>query len=899
MAEQERQKFADRAWHAMDLDEVLSHLRTTVAHGLTEHDVSERKARHGPNALPAQKTPSLLSRLVLQFKDPTVMALLVAALIAVALGWNETGGVLHRFGDAIAIALITVLNAVISLVQEGRAVKALRSLEELKAERARVRRSAKHAYISAEELVPGDVVLVDKGERVPADLRLVHSSDLSALEAVLSGESEPVDKDHAQVHATDQPLAERSNMLFSGTLVARGRAEGIAVATGPQTEFGRLAVLLGTIESPTTPLQLRLRRFGSLLVVACLGLGVLVTLLGLLRHQAPLSVLLLTGISLAVAAVPEGLPAITTVVLAMGVQRMASRNAIVRHLSAVEALGGAHIICTDKTGTLTEGRMRTRHIFTPEGEYVFDGKHCYEPDALGAPLGIVPDDLSLVLRLARNVLGAHQSESGSIEGDPTDVALLELGVALNAPGSRVLWELPFTSDRKRASVCIEDEGGACLLVHGAPERVLEKCSRTFARHGTRDLSSADHAAIHKRLDAFAAQGFRMLGLAQKSLAATTTSSSASDAEVALTFIGLVALRDPPREEVPRALQHAALAGVRTVMITGDHPRTALAIAHEIGLDVSAENVATGPDIEALSEADLKVRAEHVRVIARATAVTKLRFVKALRSLGHVVAMTGDGVNDAPALKAATIGVAMGKVGTEVARDAADLVLTDDNYATIVAAIEEGRGIFANIRRFIAFLLTANAGLTLTVLGAAVLGWPPALLPTQILWINLITNGLPALALGMEPISEDLMKRRPERHSIVNGGDTVSLLVNGVWMGALGLFVFDFYQGHSVALAQTMTFTVMALGPLFFAFASRSKEHTLFELGLFSNPRLCGAFAVALGLQALALFVPGLKEVFHTTPPSWTDMAVACAAAASCWVIGEAQKKIAPRALKAK
>jgi Ca2+-transporting ATPase len=878
----------------MDLAEVESHLRTTISHGLTQHEVDERRSHHGPNALPAQKTPSMAARLIAQFKDPTVMALLVAALIAVALGWNEQGGLLHRFGDAIAIGLITVLNAVISLVQEGKAEKALRSLEELKALRARVRRSAKHASVAAEELVPGDVVLVDKGDRVPADLRLVHSSDLSASEAVLSGESEPVDKSHDEVHAPDRPLAERSNMLFSGTLVARGRAEGIAVATGAQTEFGRLAVLLGTIESPTTPLQQRLRRFGSILVVACLGLGVLVVVLGLLRHQAPLSVLLLTGISLAVAAVPEGLPAITTVVLALGVQRMASRNAIVRRLSAVEALGGANIICTDKTGTLTEGRMRARQIFTPAGEYVFDGKYCYEPDALGAPLGAIPEDLSLVLRLGRNVLGARISESAEgFEGDPTDVALLELGVVSGAPGCHVLWELPFTSDRKRASVCIEEgDGRACVLVHGAPERVLEKCSRISPPDGTRELSSADREAIQRKLETFAAQGFRVLGMAQRTLEGHATYSSADEAEIELTFIGLVALRDPPREEVPRALRQAAHAGVHTVMITGDHPRTALAIAHEIGLGVSPENVATGPDIEALSEEALRERCEHVRVIARATAATKLRFVRALRAKGHVVAMTGDGVNDAPALKAATIGVAMGKVGTEVARDASDLVLTDDNYATIVAAIEEGRNIFANIRRFIAFLLTANTGLTLTVLGAALLGWPPAILPTQILWINLITNGLPALALGMEPISEDLMKRRPERHNIVQRSDVVSLLVNGVWMGVLGLFVFDFYRAQSLALAQTMTFTVMALGPLFFAFASRSKERSLFELGVLSNPRLCGAFAVALGLQGLALFVPGLTEVFHTVRPSLSNIAVACAVASSCWLVGEAQKKVA-------
>jgi Ca2+-transporting ATPase len=897
MERQAATRAGQRPWHALSVKEVAQALSTSVEEGLSHEEAQSRRLLHGANVLPTAPRTTLLERIIAQFTDVTVAALLVAAAIAVVLGLGETGSFLARFGDALAIGIIATLNAVIGLVQEGKAERALRSLEDLSTPRAIVRREGLRHEVSAHELVPGDVVLIDKGERIPADLRLLHASDLTVTEAELTGESEPVEKRHDESHDPERPLAERSNMTFSGTLVARGRAEGIVVATAAHTEIGRLATLLGSVKSPVTPLQVRLQKFGLWVVAASLVSGALVFGVGLLREQASLGVLALTGISLAVAAIPEGLPAITTIVLALGVQRMAGRHAIVRKLAAVEALGSADVICTDKTGTLTENRMRVRRLRTLVGSYSLEDREgrlvlSAEAQAAEATPGVEGRDVASMARIARAARGAHYSEATrTITGDPTDRALLELAMALGAEAPQdIVAEIPFNTDRKRASVCVTEGTNVRVFSHGAPERVLEHCSRVLDPSGAeRPLGERDEAWLHQTVEQWASQGLRVIALAERLLEAPLATYTADSVETELTLVGLVALSDPPRAEVPEALANASLAGLRTIMITGDHPRTAAAIAREIGLSAPEGSVTTGPELEALSDAELLERVESVRVIARATAEVKLRFVDALRARGHIVAMTGDGVNDAPALKAASIGVAMGRQGTDVARDASDLVLMDDNYATIIAAVEEGRIIFANIRRFVTFLLSINTGLVLAVFTASVLGWPPLLLPIQILWINLITNGLPALALGMEPARENPLRDGPKRESLVRREDMVLLLRSGIWMAALGLGTFWLFRAADPAYARSMTFTVLSISPLFHALSSRSQKLSLFALGVFGNYRLWGAFGAALVLQALALYVPALHEVFHTAPPSLGDLAVALGIASSSLVLGEVDK----------
>ncbi len=616
------------------------------------------------------------------------------------------------------------------------------------------------------------------------------------------------------------------------------------------------------------------------MVAGCGAISVVVFAVSWLRLGTGLGFAILTAVSLAVAAIPEGLPAVTTIVLALGVQRMAKANALVRRLSAVETLGSADVICTDKTGTLTQNRMTVRRSWAG-GRSFDDGSG--ESAVLGA-----------LLRACAHAPGVRVSKSGELEGDPTDLALVVHAQKLGISPGEVLHSLPFDRERRMATVIVGRGDTFSGLAHGAPEAVLECASRQMDESGeTRPLTDADRIRLHEVIDEFARSGLRVIALAEKEgpLPAEDGRGALVDAfERDMTLLGFVGIADPPRPEVSVALSRAARAGVRTVMITGDHPLTAEAIGREIGMIQGSAEVATGSELEKLSSEALGERIETIRVVARATAQNKLSLVQALRARGHVVAMTGDGVNDAPAIKAASIGVAMGKGGTDVTREAADMVLLDDNYATIVRAIEEGRIVYSNIKRFIVFLFSANAGLVLAVFVAAALGWPPILTPTQILWINLITNGLPALALGMEPVHLDPMRDPPRSAgaTFLSTSEVAWILGYGALMAALGLVVFHF-AAEDLVRARTATFTVLAFAPLFHAQSCRSRRESLFRLGIFSNYRLVGALGAALGFQAIALYVPALQGVFQTVALPVGELGFLLGISALILVAGELEK----------
>jgi P-type Ca2+ transporter type 2C len=917
------------SWHALGIEEVLDRLGANAESGLEPNEAARRAREVGPNALEQKPGPGALRQFLRQFTDVTVLALIAAAAIAIVMALIHRGhaGPLERFGDAIAIGLIVVMNAVIGFAQERRAASALRALSDMTAPSAEVLRGGEAVTVPASGLVPGDVVLLKQGDRVPADVRLIEETDFSATEAALTGESNASRKDTLGVLPDDTPLADRSNMAFMGTHVATGRARAVVVATAMATELGRIAGMLSEVETPETPLQRELRRFGLYVVIGCAAVGALVFVIGLWRFHESLRFVLLTAVSLAVAAIPEGLPAITTVVLALGVQRMARRHALVRRLAAVETLGAAHVICTDKTGTLTQNRMVVRRLWVDGRTFLVEGELAGEggqlADAPSARLvGAEPDEepsptsgrrvpLTELLVASGFAPGASVVESQgarSVRGDPTDAALLTLHEAYRGTvghDHEPLSEVPFDGQRKMATVVVRTRGqGLRGYTHGAPERILEHARAVLDENGRERALDADEVArLHELIDDWAGAGLRVLALARRDTEADDLPRDRAGLvqryERELTLIGFVGIADPPRPEARAAVETAKRAGVRTVMITGDHPLTARAIGSELGLIEPDGEVLSGSEIDRMSDDELERHARHVCAVARATAHNKLRLVQTMTRSGDVVAMTGDGVNDAPAIKAASIGIAMGRTGTDVAREAADMVLADDNYATIVAAVEEGRIIYSNIKRFIVFLFAANAGLVFAVFIAAMLGWPPILTPAQILWINLITNGLPALALGMEPVHLDPMLEPPRSRSapLVDRGELRWLLGYGAWMAALGLGAFGWCLAHAgggltyfeLERARTLTFTVLAVSPLFHALNSRSHTRSVFALGFWSNWRLLGSFAVAAALQAVAVYVPIVEIVFGTRALSALELGVALGLSSTVWIAGELVK----------
>jgi Ca2+-transporting ATPase len=870
------------AWHAQPTDAIAEDLGSNLQHGLRGEEAARKLAQEGPNELRKGKPVSMLGILAAQFNSLVIWVLIGSASVSIAL---------DELADGVAILAIVVLNAIIGFSQEYRAERAAAALARMTAPRARVVRDGHAVITSAAEVVCGDILLLEAGDLVAADARLIEASRFRTNEAPLTGESQPVAK-QPEICAAETPLADRHNMVFLGTAVVNGSGRAIVVATGMDTEVGHIATLLETAAAQQTPLQRRLDQVARRLLWVSFGIVGLVFVLGLLRSSDSFE-LFLSAVSLAVAAIPEGLPAAVTVALALGVQRMARRNALVRRLPAVEILGCAQVICTDKTGTLTVGEMTARRLVTSEGMYKVSGEGYATEGTFfinGAERFV--DEDALLFNLLRSAAACNDAELGQkdgrpmVVGDPTEGALLVAaakgGITREAIESEMprIAVLPFDSDRKRMTVVRDMDGQELAFVKGAPEVLLDRCTHIMTDQGARDLTEGDRARILEANRFMANDALRVLAVATRSLGPFDPDLRAlpSEAELEgdLTLLGLVGLQDPPRAEAREAIQKCRRAGIKIVMITGDHPDTARAIGRELGILERGNEVIVGADLDRMSAEDLQARVDGIAVYARVTAEHKLRIVRAWKSHGTVVAMTGDGVNDAPALKEASIGIAMGVTGTEVTKEAASIIVTDDNFASIIAAVEEGRGIYDNIGKTLAYLLAGNTAELAVMLVAAVMGWPLPLLPLHLLWINLVTDGLPALALATDPIEPNVLTRppRPPQGQLIDRDFLKLTALTGCLtaLTALAAFAYEFYLDEGLDHARDAAFTALVIAELMRSFGARSNVLTVWQVGLFSNMRLFLIVAASFALQLAIHHIPALQTLFSIGPISLAECA---------------------------
>jgi Ca2+-transporting ATPase len=819
-------------YHLLPISEILE-LFNTSSKGLYVAEAEERLKQYGKNELTEKEGISIFVLLLHQFKDVMVIILLLAAAISFAVG---------DFKDAIVILIIVMLNAIIGFVQEFRAEKAMKALKKMSAFNATVRRGGNIAELAATELVPGDVIILEAGMSVPADVRLIETYSLKVEEASLTGESNAVEKNTDEITLENSPLGDRFNMAYKSTIVTYGRGEGIVVATGMSTEIGRIAQLLQEDETKT-PLQKRLADFGKKLSFVVIFICVIIYSAGLLRGEDPIR-MLLTAISVAVAAIPEALPAVITISLALGAKRMVRKNALIRKLPAVETLGSVTYICSDKTGTITQNKMTVMDCWI-------------SPKASTYKEFSVEQLLLLSMELNHDVI---ENKDKQLKGDPTEVALVEYTRKNKSYDPKWLtnfkrhYELPFDSVRKRMTTIYPLGEQFLIVTKGAVENIISNC---------RDANVEE---INEATEKFAQQGKRVLAYASKLVDALPKTISIESIETNLNFIGLVAMIDPPREEVIQAIADCHMAGITPVMITGDHPITAKAIASETGiLRFKTDRVITGAELANFTEEEFDKEIAYIKVYARVSPEQKLNIVKALQKKNHFVAMTGDGVNDAPALKRANIGIAMGITGTDVSKEAAHMILLDDNFASIIKAVREGRRIFDNIRKFIKYTMTSNSGEVWTIFLAPLIGLPIPLLPIHILWINLVTDGLPGLAFAAEDAEDDILKRPPRKtdESIFGGGVGIHILWVGLLMGAICIGT----QGWALHVGNdkwmTMVFTVLSLSQMGHAMAIRSNWKSLFSQGIFGNKQLVGAVLLTLGLQMAVIYVPFLQDIFRT------------------------------------
>ncbi len=869
---------AQPVWHALSLDDALRVVDSRLG-GLTSAEAAKRLRRDGPNVLARADRRSTFQLFLAQYRDFMILVLIAAALVAALLG--ETN-------EAIAIVAIVLLNGLLSFTQEYRAERALKALEQMAAPNASVRRDGRATSIPVADIVRGDVVLLEAGSIVPADLRLSETVWLRIDESTLTGESQPVEKDVAACTEASTVLGDRRDLAYQGTVVAAGRGAGVVFATGMATELGRIAGLLSRTIEVKTPLERKLASFGRRLALIVLAICAGLFLLGLGRGDELLPTFM-TAVSLAVAAIPEALPAVVTITLAIGAHRMAGVHALIRKLSAVEALGSVTTICSDKTGTLTANRMQVDELHC-------DGETRREPGGRST--------WTVLLRgLALNN-DCERSADGSVTGDPTEIALDDAARRAGFAREDVerefsrLVELPFDSERKSMTTLHRDPaGGFVSFTKGASEVVLGRATRILTESGPVPLARAEAASIAERM---AAGGLRVLALATRSWSEMPSASTPEILERDLTLVGLVGLLDPPRAEARDAVEMCRSAGITPIMITGDHPLTARAIASRIGFPSEKDALVLGADLAALGEDGMRERVRSARVYARVAPEQKLAIVRALQDEGEVIAMTGDGVNDAPALKQADIGVAMGITGTDVAKEASAMIVLDDNFASIVDAVREGRTIYDNIRRFIRYMLTTNAGEIWTVAAAPLLGLPVPLLPAQILFVNLVTDGLPAIALAMEPPEADVMRRppRPPHEGILARGLGLQVLWVGLLIGILSLGTQAIALGAERERWQTVVFAVLCLCQLWNVLAVRSESQSLLAIGMLSNKPLVAALAATLLMLLAVLYVPALNRLFQTRPLSASELCFAILVSSTVFLAVEVEKWIRRRQLPA-
>ena len=839
-------------WYKKSKNEILQELDVDEKNGLSSTEALRRLEKYGKNKLETKKKKTLFKQFLSQLKDVMIYILIIAAIISAFLG---------EISDALIILLVIIINAVIGVIQESKAEKALDALKELSTPKALVKRDGSLKEILSEDIVPGDIVIIDAGRYIPGDLRLIDTANLKIEESAFTGESVPSEKDASFLPDKEIPIGDQNNMAFMSTLATYGRGVGVVVGTGMNTEIGKIAKMIEQEENDETPLQKKLSELGKILGFLAVGICILIFIISFFQGRDLLE-MFLTSISLAVAAIPEGLPAIVAIVLALGVQRMVKKNAIIRKLPAVETLGSVSIICSDKTGTLTQNKMTVTTVYTNDS-YIKESE-----------FNLNDNESKLLVDCMVLCNDATYSEK-SQTGDPTEIALLEYPFKLNILKEKLekefkrIDEIPFDSDRKlMTTVNLVDDKKARVFTKGALDSILSICNKISVNGKLLDFSKEYKAKVLENSNIMSDKALRVLAFAYKDISKENIVLDSLEKD--LVFIGMVGMIDPPRLEVKDSIKLCKSAGITPVMITGDHKNTAFAIANELGIAEDISQAITGHEIDKFKEEEFNEKIINYRVFARVSPEHKVKIVKAFKSHGNIVSMTGDGVNDAPSLKAADIGVAMGITGTDVSKGASDMILTDDNFSTIVSAVEEGRKIYLNIKKSIVFLLSCNLGEILTLFTAILLNWNSPLQPIHILWVNLITDSFPALALGVDKTKEDVMNNPPRnpKESIFVKSDKIQLIINGVLIGGITLFAFKLGErlyADSLIHAQTMAFVVLSVSQLFLSLSLRSNTKSAFSLGIFSNKYLVYSILLGIFLQVIIISISFIANIFKVTP----------------------------------